>query len=80
MLEFWNYGIVGPKQMGLWFVGKITLTRKLAMFVSEKLPFAINIPIFDHSIIQVARQKLRYRRDSFIFDPVVEFPRRSTRQ
>jgi len=25
MLEYWNYGMLGPKEMGLWFVGKITL-------------------------------------------------------
>ena len=80
MLEYWNYGIAGPKQMGLWFVGKITLTRKLGTFISEKLPFEINTPIFDHSITPGAGQKRRLRRDSFILDLVVEFPRRSTKQ
>ena len=30
---------MGPKAMGPWFVGKITLGRKLGMFMTQRLPF-----------------------------------------
>jgi len=46
MLEQWNYGIVSPKEMEPWFVGKITLTWQSEILVNEKFP--VDPPAADH--------------------------------
>jgi hypothetical protein len=56
MLEQWNTGIMGSGRLGQWFVGKTLLTRKL---INERLPYKTIIPLFHHSIIPCARQKLK---------------------
>jgi hypothetical protein len=54
MLEDWNYGMMGFGEMVQWLAAKITWTWKLEMFIDEKLPLKINIPIFHHSRCVVA--------------------------
>ncbi len=41
--------------------------------MNEKLPFEINIPIFHHSIIPCARQKLGPRKNSSILNKLYKF-------
>jgi hypothetical protein len=59
MLEYWNTGIMGSGRLGQWFVGKTLLTRKL---INERFPCKTIIPIFQHSIIPCARQKLKAQK------------------
>ena len=67
MLEYWNYGMVGPMEMGSCCVGKITLKWKLVMCSNEKLSF--DPPAADHhSIIPDARQALRSQENPFILN------------
>jgi len=46
MLEYWNYGIMGPSETGEWFVGKITLTGQSEILINGKFLFKITIPLF----------------------------------
>ncbi len=60
---------MGPKEMGPWFVGKITLRRNLGMFMTEKLPF--DPPAADqHSTIPGANQTSRSRKNFFALNPL----------
>jgi len=43
MLEYWNTGIMGFEETGLWNIDEFLLTAKL---INEYLSFHINIPIF----------------------------------
>jgi len=59
MLEYWNYGMVCPMEMGACFVGKTTLTQELE--------------IFHRSIIPDARQTLRPQGNLFILNELQKF-------
>jgi len=47
-LEYWSDGIMGSGKLGQWFIGR-----------TPKLLSKINIPIFHHSIIPIARQEIK---------------------
>ena len=65
MLEYWNNGWSCPEQreggeMGSGLFVKFFLTWKIIIIlIDEKVPHNINIPLFQHSIIPCARQKLK---------------------
>ena len=63
---------MGPKETGPWYVGKMTLGRKLGMFMTEKLPLEIIVPTFHHSRCEPDKQ---VSKEFLCSQSGVEFPR-----
>jgi hypothetical protein len=76
MMEQWNSGIMGSGIMQCWINGPATggIDDKIKMV---NIILKINIPVFHHSIIPFSGQ-IRKSQNAYIFQQVVEIPRRST--